>query len=785
MLAENAGGAFRPLLSISAQVLELLPVAILVCDVEGRIVQYNSRAVELFGRPPDERDRFCAVEKVFLCDGTNVPHSQVPMALAVREGRSFRDLEAYGIRTDGQMRHMLVNIDPIRDEWGQVVGAINAVQDITAMRRNERVFETIFQQSAIGIALINPDWTLRDVNPFLLQILGYGKDEMVGQVYWEFLHPDDVANAQEGVAALHAGEVSGYSAERRYVRKDGEVIICRITSSITQEFSNDSATTILTVEDVTQEKRALAALGKTEKLVRRLVDAKMIGVLLWDMSGRIDDANDTFLHMLGYTREELEQGKIRAQDFTPPEYHTKDLTALHCLLTTGSCPPHESVHLRKDGTPVSVLVGLGLMDQPGRGVAWVLDISRQKELEAQLLQTQKMEAVGQLAGGIAHDFNNILMAISSHAELLLTILPGNQQVGKTAATIVSATERAGQLIRKLLAFSRKQELSITTFDLNALLSESGELVRHLLPKSIQFQVEVAAAPCWVKADPGLMQQVMVNLVLNARDAMPKGGKLVVRAAGVMVGEGDLGLHGAVPVGQYGLISVADTGHGIPKEIQSRIFEPFFTTKTKERGTGLGLAMVYGTVTQTGGQIRVKSTVNAGTTISIYLPATTAPALEHLEATPCLLFSDPLPCPMRGTVIVVDDDDLVRSSIRAFLEAKGITVVDTAKAHEAFRIGIELGDDLTALITDVVMPELSGPDLARMLLANRPNLNLVFMSGYAAGAIRQKEFPAAKFLQKPFTRAMLLRSFCANYPCENKTRALQSEVLVELGGKVRP
>ncbi len=773
------------MLSLSAQVLELLPVAILVCDVEGRIVQYNSRAVELFGRRPDERDRFCAMEKVFLCDGTSVPHSQLPMVLAVREGRSFRDLEAYAIRTDGQTRHMLVNIDPIRDEWGQVVGVINAVQDITAMRRNERVFETIFQQSAIGIALISPDWTLRDINPCLCQILGYNKIEMFGKQYWEFLHPADVANAQEGVASLQAGEVSSYSAERRYVRKDGEVVTCRITASITKEFSADSATTILTVEDVTEEKRALAVLGKTERLVRRLVDAKMIGVLLWDMSGRIHDANDTFLHMLGYTREELEQGKIRVQDFTPPEYRTKDLAALHRLMTTGSCPPHESVHLRKDGTPVSVLVGLGLMDQPGRGVAWVLDISRQKELEAQLLQTQKMEAVGQLAGGIAHDFNNILMAISSHAELLLTILPGNPQVGKTAATIVSATERAGQLIRKLLAFSRKQELSVTTFDLNSLLAGSAELVSHLLPKFIDFQVERPVEPCWVKADPALMEQVLVNLVLNARDAMPQGGTLVVRASGVVVGEEDLGLHGAVPVGQYGLISVADTGQGIPKEIQSRIFEPFFTTKPKERGTGLGLAMVYGTVTQTGGHIRVKSSVNAGTTFSVYLPATTMPTLEHMEATPCLLFSDPLPCPMLGSVLVVDDEDMVRSSIRTFLEARGLTVVDTANAHEALRIGLELGDHLTTLITDVVMPDMSGPELARTLLAKRPNLNLVFMSGYAAGAARQKDFPTAKFLQKPFTRVMLLGAVCANNVCGNKTRALHSEVLVELGGWVRP
>ncbi len=523
-------------------------------------------------------------------------------------------------------------------------------------------------------------------------------------------------------------------------------------------------------EALAERKLSEEALSKNEKLLRRFIDAELIGVVLSNR-GQIEFANDTFLTMLGYTREELEQGLLHSDNFTLPDYLCRRDEAINRLEATGLCQTHESLLRRKDGTYVPALVGFAQNEEPGKRVAWVLDMSRQKELEAKLLQTQKLEAVGELAGGIAHDFNNLLMVISSHAELILDAGNDIPRVTKSASSILASADRGTQLTSKLLTFSRKQELAISPFDVNELLSDSADLVSRLLPKTIDFQVHRSASPCWVMADRTQLEQVMLNLILNARDAMPDGGKLVVRASGVMVGHDDVGLHGAVPIGEYALITVADTGFGIPKHIADKIFEPFFTTKPKGRGTGLGLAMAYGIVTQSGGHIRVKSGVNVGTTMSVYLASTETQIAEQARSVACGFRNvDGSACPVHGTVLLVDDEDLVRSSVRAFLENKGLKVVDTGDAREAIRIADEIGDGLSMLITDVIMPKLTGTELARTLLSKHPSLSVVFMSGYAAGAIHQEEFPSAKFLQKPFNRATLIDAVCSSSECKNMSQA---------------
>ena len=472
-----------------------------------------------------------------------------------------------------------------------------------------------------------------------------------------------------------------------------------------------------------ERERSEEVLSRNEKLLRRLIGAELIGVVLSNR-GQIEFANEVFLKMLGYTCEELEQGVVNANTFTHPDYGEIRSSAINRLQATGSCAPIEMVLVRKDGTNVPVLVGYALTEEKETMVAWVLDISRQKELEAKLLQTQKMEAVGELAGGIAHDFNNLLMVISSYAEVILDATRGNAQIWKAASNILSSTNNASQLTKKLLAFGRKQELAISPFEVNELLSDSADLVSRLLPKAIDFQVHRSASPCWAMADRAQLEQVMLNLILNARDAMPDGGKLVVRASGIVVGDDDVGLHGAVPIGEYAFITVADTGVGIPKDIADKIFEPFFTTKPKGRGTGLGLAMAYGIVTQSGGHICVISTVNAGTTISVYLPSTETQIAEQPRSAACPFQNlAGRACPVHGTVLLVDDEDLVRSSVRTFLEDKGLKVVDTVNAREAIRIADEMGDKLGMLITDVIMPELTGTELARTLLSKHPSLSV--------------------------------------------------------------
>jgi CheY-like chemotaxis protein len=270
---------------------------------------------------------------------------------------------------------------------------------------------------------------------------------------------------------------------------------------------------------------------------------------------------------------------------------------------------------------------------------------------------------------------------------------------------------------------------------------------------------LSESPSWINADRVQMEQTIINLVLNARDAMPEGGKLVLSACHIDINADDLGLHDGVPCGAYALISVADTGHGIPEQHLEKIFEPFFTTKPKERGTGLGLSIIHGIVCQSGGHIRVKSTVGAGTTFTIYIPSVELPQAKPPKLNPCPLEISEASCPQEGTVLVVDDKAIVRRSIRAFLELYGLTVLDCADASEALKVALELKNRLALLITDVVMPDITGIELARALVKQMPELPIIFMSGYAAGEKGHEEFRQANFLQKPFACATLLDTVC--------------------------
>ena len=351
------------------------------------------------------------------------------------------------------------------------------------------------------------------------------------------------------------------------------------------------------------------------------------------------------------------------------------------------------------------------------------------------------------------------MAISSQAELLLDAA-GPGSVEQRTRKILSATESAAKLTRKLLAFGRKQELASSAFDLNQLVLETADLIQHMTPPAIAMDVRLASSPCWVQADRAQIELTIINMVLNARDAMPDGGKLVISTAPLAITGKDQDSHGGVPAGDYILISFADTGHGIPEQNINRIFEPFFTTKPEGRGTGLGLSIVYGIIRQSGGHVRVRSTVGAGTTFLIYLPSVPQPYPDPPPFHPCPLGKYGGSCPREGTILVVDDEELVRASVQAFLGNCGLTVLDCANASEALRVSSGLKDSLVLLVTDIAMPGMSGMELAQALVQQIPDLPILFMSGYAVAGNGHQQFRHAKFLQKPFTRAELMNSLCA-------------------------
>ncbi len=376
------------------------------------------------------------------------------------------------------------------------------------------------------------------------------------------------------------------------------------------------------------------------------------------------------------------------------------------------------------------------------------DITERKRLEEQLRHSQKIEAVGQLAGGVAHDFNNLLMVIQAHNELLRGRLPSDDPAQSHVGEIERAVSRATALTHQLLAFSRRQVLQLKPLDLGATVTEVARMLHRLIPANIELKVLTAATPHCVKADPGQMEQVILNLAVNARDAMPNGGVLSIGTRKVELPETYAGSHARIPPGSYVVLSVGDTGIGMRSETQTRIFEPFFTTKKPGEGTGLGLAIVYGVVKQSGGWITVRSELGGGTAFDIYLPQVGADTLPPDPLDPNLHAT----CPALGseTILLVEDQDGIRDLVITFLGKRGYKVLSASDGFEALRIAEEHKDQIDLLFTDVVMPNVGGRELAARLADARPRMKVLFMSGYPDHSDWTTGLPAeAAILQKPF------------------------------------
>jgi PAS domain S-box-containing protein len=394
------------------------------------------------------------------------------------------------------------------------------------------------------------------------------------------------------------------------------------------------------------------------------------------------------------------------------------------------------------------------------------DITERKRLEEQLRHSQKLEAVGQLAGGVAHDFNNLLMVIQAHNERLRARLDASDPAShKDAVEIDRAVSRATALTQQLLAFSRRQVLQLKALDLNTVLTEVAKMLDRLIPANIEMKILPAASSSRVKADPGQMEQVILNLAVNARDAMPQGGRLTIGTRNVELHETLAGSHAQIPPGEYAVLTVSDTGVGMRSEIQAHIFEPFFTTKKPGEGTGLGLAIVYGVIKQTGGWITANSELGKGTTFDIYFPQ----ALDEEAKSASKSISRDEPDCKRGvsaasaargteTILLVEDQDEIRDLVREFLQKNGYTVLHAADGTEALQMANEYKHPIHLLLTDVVMPNLGGRELAHRLTQPRPQMKVLFMSGYPDHATWSSELvdDTAAVLQKPFPLDTLVR-----------------------------
>jgi PAS domain S-box-containing protein len=385
------------------------------------------------------------------------------------------------------------------------------------------------------------------------------------------------------------------------------------------------------------------------------------------------------------------------------------------------------------------------------GVAIVRDVTEQRRLEEQLLQAQKMEAIGQLAGGVAHDFNNLLLVMQSCAEFVLQDLPEDDQKREDVGEILAATRRAGALTRQLLAFSRRQASQPKALDLNEIVANVENMLRRLIGENVELATSLAPALGIVRADAGQMEQVIVNLTVNARDAMPEGGTLTIETSNVELSGEDVATYPGVASGPYVLLTVSDTGTGMDAPTQKRVFEPFFTTKEVGKGTGLGLSTVYGIVQQSGGHIRLHSELHRGTCFEIYLgrvDATADPAQPRRARA--------LPVKGTGTILLVEDDEAVRHVAARILRENGYTVIETRRPSEALAICAESGATIDLLLTDIVMPETSGPRLAAELSSRHPKLRVLYMSGYSgvAPVSDRGSLGDVRYIEKPFAASAL-------------------------------
>ena len=500
---------------------------------------------------------------------------------------------------------------------------------------------------------------------------------------------------------------------------------------------------------VAERKRIAERLSQLASIIELSSDA----IVIYTLDGTIVSWNAGAESVYGYSASEV-LGRPRSV-LLPPD-KPDDLPAMVGVLKRGEqIQRYETVHVRKGGQPIDVSMTMSPVKNASEEVlgaaAITRDISDRKLLEKQLRQAQKMEALGQLSGGIAHDFNNLLTIINGSCELLEPELPQKASLRRNCEQIKKAGERAASLTRQLLAFSRQQVLEPRVLDLNSVILDVEKMLNRVIGEDIELRTSLDRCLGSVKADRGQIEHVIMNLVVNARDAMPNGGRLTIETANVIVDEAFARQHRPQQPGSYARLSVRDTGIGMDAETQARIFEPFFTTKEVGKGTGLGLSTVYGAIRQSGGHVWVHSGLGQGTNFEVYLPIVQEPVLNEKPSA-----SADTPSGGTETILLVEDEEGLRELTRDLLVGSGYVVLEAESPEKAIETASHYAGPIHLLLTDVIMPRMNGPKLAQKLARIRPEMKVAYMSGYTGFRQSQLPDPQAILLPKPFKREALLR-----------------------------
>ena len=752
----------------SANLVQNSAVPTFVLDTSHRIVLWNRACEELTGiKAADivgtdkQWEPFYDLKRPVLADliidakMEDLPHlyGSYSKSKFIPEGVQA---EGWYPGRNGKERYISFNAAPIRNSKGELIAAMETFEDLTKIKRaekrlaeSEKRYRTIFEESPAVMLVIDPDSAgIVGANEAAVQFYGYGKEELLGKSMTEIIAlPGDqvlqmLRKATDGPHyiqlrhRLASGEIRDVELSRGPINVDGTTYLFSI------------------IHDITARKAAEEAIREGDEKLQAITSTATDAIILIDDTGNVSYWNTAAEKMFGYDDDEMLGRNLEI--IIPPQYRDAHKKGFKRFTESGHGPMIGKVYevsaLRKDGSefPIELSISGLLLKGKWHSAGVVRDITGRRNLEEQLRQAQKMEAIGTLAGGVAHDFNNILTAIIGFGSLLTMKMAKNDPMLHDVNQILAAADRAATLTQSLLTFSRKTPIETKPVSLNSIISKVEKLLVRFIREDIELTSTLAAEELTVMADPAQIEQILINLVANARDAMPKGGKLRICTDIVELDREFIRVHGYGTPGRYASLTCSDTGSGMDKETAQRIFEPFFTTKETGKGTGLGLAIVYGIVQRHNGYINCYSEPGMGTTFRIYLPLTGA-LPETAGVVPEML-------PKGGDeiILVAEDDAAARSLFKQVLETYGYTVIEAVDGEDAIGKFIAGKDEVKLVILDVIMPKKNGREACEAILHIRPDMKCLFTSGYTAGIFDGGEHKLQHFLSKPIIPTMLLK-----------------------------
>ncbi|MBD3292177.1 MAG: PAS domain S-box protein, partial [Armatimonadia bacterium] len=740
------------------QAIESAIDGIAVLDDDERFVFLNQAIADIYGY--DSPDQLLGETWEVLYDEDEVERLQTTIMPQFREEGLWRG-EAVGKRGDGSTFPQEISLTAIEDE-----GLICVARDITQrkqaearIRDSEERLRAVFDASPDGICALDLEGRITDCNASAADALGLGSpDDLIGERALQFVVENQREAVQERIAeALHEGSVR--FVEYDVVGSDGTRFPVEGSANAIVGGDGKPVGIVSTFKDITERKRAERELQELAQFRRSIIDQANIWLHVLDRDLNNVLWNPAAAEISGISEEEALGGHRTWEIMYPdPEEREEMLGIASSIIEDGRVlENYETTIHTAEGERRSISWNarqlLGSDGEPIGLLAMGRDVSEHRELEEQLRQAVKMEAIGRLAGGIAHDFNNMLTAILGNVQLIGMRMADGDDNRRFLGEIRTAARRSADLTKQLLAFSRKQALEPEPIDLNKMIDRIEPMLERMLGEQIAVLTNLDPELGLIEADPSQIDQVLMNLVVNARDAMPDGGTLTIETNAVELDESYAMTHADFEPGPYMVLSVSDTGIGMDQETQDRIFEPFFTTKSENEGTGLGLATVYGIVSQSGGQIYVYSEPGEGTVFKVYLPK-----LESVEALDETEEREERDLTGRETVLLVEDEDIVRDLIAGVLRRHGHTVISAESGEEALELAAAHDGPIHIMVTDVVMPGMNGPELADAIADTQPEIPVLFVSGYTDNTIVREGVleEGVHYLQKPFDPERLLR-----------------------------